>query len=56
MFLCCFFHFGAIRATPNELEKVPKGLQLGRTYGAMSKLENKPLTQIIRPILSGEIL
>jgi hypothetical protein len=40
-FSCCFWgNFG----TPKWTKKVHKGPQVGRMYGLMCKLKNKPLT------------
>jgi hypothetical protein len=46
VFMLFFLHFGAIWAPPYEPKKVLKGPQVGRTYGPMSKLKNKPLTKL----------
>jgi hypothetical protein len=37
-----FCHFGV---PPNGPKKIGKGPQVGRMYGLMSELENKPLTK-----------
>jgi hypothetical protein len=51
-FLCCFFlSIVAIWATPNQPKKIPKGLQVGKMYGAMSKLKKKPLTRALGAFL-----
>jgi hypothetical protein len=44
-----FFHFGAVWAPPTGPKKIPKGLQVDKTCGPMSKLENKPLTKLLSP-------
>jgi hypothetical protein len=41
-----FHHFGA---PPNGPEKIDKGPQVGRMYGLMSELKNKPLTKYLGP-------
>jgi hypothetical protein len=50
-----FFHFGAIWAPPNEPKKILKNLQVGKTYGPMSELENKPLTKLIGPFFQEKL-
>jgi hypothetical protein len=47
----CFFYFGAIWTPPNGSKKIPKGLQVGKTYGPIFKLENKPLKKLSGPFL-----
>jgi hypothetical protein len=45
-----FYYFGAIwvpQMDPNGPKRVLKGLQVGETYGEMSKLKNKPLTKLL---------
>jgi hypothetical protein len=44
-----FFNFEAIWAPQNAPKKVPQGPQVGRTYGPISKLKNKPLTKLLGP-------
>jgi hypothetical protein len=46
-FLCCF---GAI-GHPNELKKILESLQVAGKYVPMSKLEYKPLTKSLGPLL-----
>jgi hypothetical protein len=46
-FHAVFFHVGAIWAPRNGTKKVLKGLHVGRTYGPMCKLKNKPLTKFL---------
>jgi hypothetical protein len=41
------FLFVAIWAPPYGPKKVPKGPQVGETFGVMSKLKNKPLTKLL---------
>jgi hypothetical protein len=55
-FMLVFFYFGVTQAPPNRPKKVPKGLQVGRTYGPMSKLKRKAPNQIIRPIHLREMV
>jgi hypothetical protein len=55
-FLCCFFHFVAVRAPPYQPEKVVKGSKVGWMYGPMSKLKKKAPNQILRPILLGKMV
>jgi hypothetical protein len=45
-----FLHCGAILVPLNGSKKVPKGLLVGRTYGPMPKLKNKPLTKLLGPL------
>jgi hypothetical protein len=44
-----FSHFGATWAPPKGPEKVLEDSQVGGTYGPMSKLNDKPLTQLLGP-------
>jgi hypothetical protein len=48
-FYAVFSHFGVIWATPNGPKKVLIGPQVGRTYGPMLKLKNKPLIKLLGP-------
>jgi hypothetical protein len=32
-----------------DLKKVPKGLEVGKKFGPIAKLRNKPLTKIFGP-------
>jgi hypothetical protein len=49
VFMLFIPHVGAIWAPPNEPKKVPKGSQVGRTYGPMRKLKDKHLTKLLGP-------
>jgi hypothetical protein len=48
-FYAVFSILGAIWVPQNGPKKVLKGLQVGWTYGPMSKLKNKPLTKLLGP-------
>jgi hypothetical protein len=45
-----FFERGAIWAPPNQPKNVQNGPKMGRMYGPMFKLKNKPLTESLGPI------
>jgi hypothetical protein len=50
-FYAAFVFFRAIWAPQNQPKKVSKGFQVGRMYGPMSKLRNKPLTKALGAFL-----
>jgi hypothetical protein len=52
-FVYCFW---AILGNPKWTQKVHIGPQVGRLYGQMFKLENKPLTKSVMPILSVKMV
>jgi hypothetical protein len=48
-FILFSFHLGANWAPLNDPRKVNKGLQVGKMYGPIAKLTNKPITKSLGP-------
>ena len=51
MLFFSFSHFGAIWAPQNGPKKVLEGQLVGRTYGPMTELKNKPHTKLLGPFV-----